>query len=159
MAYNSFIALTHFFNAAGNQSLKGAKSSKLPNEVLSMIMQYSDMQTYHSLANVSSCCREMACNRFRLNDYYAVIGINQKPKRLILEDICSGKKIDSTLKPCRHSVLVSRPHFGEQELDLSPIVGIADANRTSFMDLIILCFSGVGPKDPLYKKKGQFPQQ
>lgn len=94
MAYNSFIALTHFFNAAGNQSFKGTKSSKLPNEGLSMIMQYSVMQTYHSLANVSSCCREMACNRFRLNDYYAVIGINQKPKRLILEDIYMLRKED-----------------------------------------------------------------
>ena len=92
VAHNSFIALMHFFNAAGNQSLKGEKSSRLPNEVLPMIMQYSDMQTYRTLAKVPSCCREMACTRFRLNDDYAVVGIDQNPKRVILENVCSGKK-------------------------------------------------------------------
>lgn len=155
----SFVAMMRFFNGAANRSLIGAKSSILPNEVLTIIMQFSDTQTYHSLAKVSSYCRKMALTKFRLDDNYAVVGMQQEPGRFVLEDIHSGDKIESVLEARENDSLRGSLGDGKDGLVLNPVIGIADVNRPSIMSLITLIFSNVEPKDPLYTKKGRFPKQ
>ena len=155
----SFVALMRFFNAAANRSLVGTKSSILPNEVLTIILQFTDTQTYHALAKVSSYCRKMAITKFRLDDNYAVVGIQEEPGHFVLEDVHSGDKIESVLEAHENDPLRGSLGDGKDGLELNPVIGIADFNRPSIMSLITLIFSNVAPKDPLYTNKGRFPKQ
>lgn len=155
----SFVALMRFFNAAANRSLIGTKSSILPNEVLTIIMQSSDTQTYHMLAKVSYYCRKLAVTKFRLDDNYAVVSMQEEPGHFVLEDVHSGDKIESVLEVRENDSLRGSMGDGNDGLELNPVIGIADVNRPSIMSLITLVFSNVAPKDPLYTNKGRFPKQ
>jgi len=94
--HSNFIALMHFLNAAENQKVLGIKSSIFPNEVLLIIMHFSDGYTYHTLAKVSSYCRKVARTNFRLNNDYAAVGKGDRYCLLPLEDLQTGVKIKSS---------------------------------------------------------------
>ena len=164
--HSNFIALIHFFNAAESQKLTGTKSSIFPNEVLAIIMQFSDVHTYHTLAKVSSYCRKVAYTNFRLNNDYAVVGKGDRYGLLLLKDLQTGAKIRSSFSQKGRHVLSQLGLMdsdddepNDKELCMSPMIGIADVKRTSIMDRIKLTFSSVGPKDPFSKKKSEYPEQ
>lgn len=143
----AFVALMHFFDAAANHNLMGAKSKVFPNEILAAIMQLSDNQTYCALAKASACCRDMKCHRFRLNNDYAIVGIdtNRKRGKWIIEDRQTGEKMHTSIH-----------HFARRDKDaieVVPVIGAADTGRQSIMDIMTLRILGVRPKDPPYTKK------
>lgn len=154
----SFVALIRFFNAAGNKSVMSATSSILPNEILAIIMKFSNIQTYHALAKVSSSCREIACTRFRLNEDYAVVGVGQGHKQFTLEDLHSGDRVQSTLSSHGHDVLDIGKYVSDDDMALNPIVGVAGVQRASIVDPVSMIFSGLKPKDPISEKLGRYPK-
>lgn len=154
----SFVALTHFFEAAANQSVMGTKSSIFPNEILAMIMQFSDSQTYHTLAKVSSFCRKVACSRFRFNRDYVVIDVDKEHDHFILEDMYSVERIQSVLSLDVRERFDLHPDPKKDELELNPIIGVASVKRASIMDSVALLFSNIKPKEPFCAKSIRFPQ-
>lgn len=156
--HSSFIALTHFFEAAANQSVVGTKSSIFPNEILAIIMRFSDAQTYHTLAKVSSFCRRMASTRFRFSRDYVVIDVDREHDHFTLEDMYLGKRIQSVLSPNVRERFDLHPDPNKDELELNPIIGITSVKRASIMDSIALLFSNIKPKDPFCEKSIRFPQ-
>lgn len=143
--YFAFMLMYHFFNAAAAEKLAGTRSLLFPNEILSLIMDFSDMRTYLALAQASAFCHEISQHKLRLNDDYAVIGSGEDPETFVLEDLHSGKKIHSKLS-------MYREWLGRAIADglkLSPVIGVTDTDRLSIMDDVAIQLSDVTPKDPI----------
>lgn len=154
----SFVALMRFFDASGSKSVKGTRSSIFPNEILSTIMELSDIQTYHALSKASSGCRERACAKFRLNEDYALVDAGKSEKQFTLEDLHSGDRVQTTLSAHGHNVLDIGEDVRGNNMELNPIVGIADPQRASIVNPVAMIFSGLKPKDHISEKRGQYPQ-
>lgn len=154
----SFVALMRFFDVAGNKSVNGTTSSIIPNEILAIIMKFSDIQTCHAFSKVSSSCRKIACARFRLNEDYALVDVDKSQKQFTLEDLHSGDKVQTTLSTHGHDVLDIKEYVSVNDMELNPIVGIADPQRASILKPVAMIFSGLTPKDPISEKHGQYPK-
>jgi hypothetical protein len=157
----AFTAMIRFFDTAAKLSLEGAKSHTLPNEILSTIMRFTDARTYKNLASVSACCRQTSDRVYRLNDEYAVVGIgtrNASSSRFIVEDLHSGEEIESKVNhpTMEHSWSLFGDE-GDDDLQLNPVIGIADAARRIIMSSVTLTFSNVPPKDNPYMSEVHSP--
>ncbi|GFF74544.1 hypothetical protein IFM61606_02331 [Aspergillus udagawae] len=144
--YFAFMLMYHVFNAATAKRLAGTRSLLFPNEILSLIMEFSDMRTYLALAQTSAFCHEISHHKLRLNDDYAVIGSGKDPETFVLEDLHSGKTIYSKLSMYQENWL---GHAITDGLKLSPVIGVADTDRLSIMDDVAIQLSDVTPKDPM----------
>jgi hypothetical protein len=146
----------HFFNAAAAQRLAGTRSLLFPNEILSLIMDFSDMRTYLALAQSSAFCHEISHHKLRLNDEYAVIGGGKDPETFVLEDLHSGKKIHSKLSMYQENWL---GRAISNELKLSPVIGVKDTDRLSIMDDVAIQLSDMTPKDPVWSEAEEGPSR
>ncbi|KAH1557689.1 hypothetical protein KXX57_003542 [Aspergillus fumigatus] len=147
--YFTFMLMYHFFNAAAAERLAGTRSLLFPNEILSLIMDFSDMHTYLALAQSSAFCHELSHHKLRLNDEYAVIGSGEDSETFVLEDLHSGKKIHSKLSMYQKSWL---GHPIADGLKLSPVIGVTNTKRLSIMDDVTIQLSDVTPKDPVWSE-------
>lgn len=154
----SFVALIRFFSAAGKKSVMGRTSSILPNEILAMIMEFSDIQTFHALSKVSSGCREIACARFRLNEDYALVNSGEKQKQFTLKDLHSGDLVQTSLSAHCHNVLDIGKCVNDDDMVLNPVIGVAGVQRASIVDSVSMIFSGLKPKEPISEKRAQKPK-
>ncbi|RLM00458.1 hypothetical protein CFD26_106336 [Aspergillus turcosus] len=158
--YFTFMLMYHFFNGAAAAGLAGTRSLLFPNEILSLIMDFSDMRTYLSLAQTCAFCHEISHHKLRLNDDYVVIGSAEDPETFVLEDLHSGKKIHSKLSMYRENWL---GHSIGKGLKLSPVIGVRDTDRLSIMDDVAIQLSDVTPKDPIMPEteeaEGSFREQ
>ncbi|KAH1934562.1 hypothetical protein KXV48_004564 [Aspergillus fumigatus] len=147
--YFTFMLMYHFFNAAAAERLAGTRSLLFPNEILSLIMDFSDMRTYLALAQSSAFCHELSHHKLRLNDEYAVIGSGEDSETFVLEDLHSGKKIHSKLSMYQKNWL---GHPIADGLKLSPVIGVTNTKRLSIMDDVTIQLSDVTPKDPVWSE-------
>ncbi|EAW24934.1 uncharacterized protein NFIA_104220 [Aspergillus fischeri NRRL 181] len=147
--YFTFMLMYHFFNAAAAERLAGTRSLPFPNEILSLIMDFSDMRTYLALAQSSAFCHELSHHKLRLNDEYAVIGSGEDPETFVLEDLHSGKKIHSKLSMYQENW---RGRAIADGLKLSPVIGVTNTDRLSIMDDVAIQLSDVTPKDPVWSE-------
>ncbi|KAF7160960.1 hypothetical protein CNMCM5623_006522 [Aspergillus felis] len=154
--YFTFMLMYHFFNAAAAKRLAGTGSLLFPNEILSLIMDFSDMRTYLALAQASAFCHEISHHKLRLNDDYAVIGSGEDPETFVLEELHSGKKIHSKLSMYQENWLGRAIADG---LKLSPVIGVADPDRLSIMDDVAIQLSDVTPKDPMLSETEEGPSR
>ncbi|RHZ68557.1 uncharacterized protein CDV56_109671 [Aspergillus thermomutatus] len=154
--YFTFMLMCHFFSGAAAEGLAGTRSLLFPNEILSLIMDFSDMHTYLALAQASAFCHEISQHKLRLNDDYAVIGSGEDPETFVLEDLHSGKKIHSKLSMYQENWLGRATADG---LKLNPVIGVADTNRLSIMDDVAIQLSDMTPKDPMLSETGEVPSR
>ncbi|KAF4164490.1 hypothetical protein CNMCM6936_009072 [Aspergillus lentulus] len=154
--YFTFMLMYHFFNAAAAERLAGKRSLLVPNEILSLIMDFSDMRTYLALAQSSAFCHEISHRKLRLNDEYAVVGSGEDPETFVLEDLHSGKKIHSKLSMYQENWL---GRAISNELKLSPVIGVKDADRLSIMDDVAIQLTDMTPKDPMWSEAGEGPSR
>ncbi|KAE8151854.1 hypothetical protein BDV25DRAFT_152064 [Aspergillus avenaceus] len=141
----AFTMMMGVFNVASRLHLANTKSRVVPNEILLTIMQHADTQTYKNLASVSACCRDMCSRAFRLNDDYAIIGIENESgssSRYIVEDLHSGERKRLNMKS---RCLMNQSHFREDNdnLELNPVIGIANPARRSIIQSVTLEFPGL----------------
>lgn len=155
----AFVALMHFFDAAANHNLMGARSKIFPNEILGIIMQFSDYQTSYALSKSFACCRDMRCRTFPLNSDYTIVSAGADGKRdgWILEDRQTGERINSVVHYPRHQDDYDFDRRVDNAMKLNPVIGASDTGRQSIMDGVILCFPSVIPKNPLYTKEITHP--
>lgn len=153
----AFVALMHFFDAAANQHLLGARSKALPNEILTVIMQFSDIQTCLALAKVSPYCREMRCRKFLLNNDYAMIGVDAHGEQgsWTIEDRQTGERI-STQVSIKHTKF-GRSRDDKDDTRLNPVINVADKSRQSIVDSVTLHLPGVHSNNPVYTKEVSRP--
>ncbi|GKZ18463.1 hypothetical protein AbraIFM66951_003341 [Aspergillus brasiliensis] len=155
---NAFLAVLRFFDAATYRNLKHASSRVFPNEILGTIMRFSDTRTYRTLGEVSSYCRRIGNREFRLNDDYAVVGLDIAEESFILEDLHSGKKSNSQINHYNEDSWFPVT-LKDNEVKLNPVVGIADPIRQSILDSVGMVLSEVVHKRPPYTKQIDMPEQ
>ncbi|KAL2837900.1 hypothetical protein BJY01DRAFT_258208 [Aspergillus pseudoustus] len=164
------LLLIYFFDSAMDEHLQGSKSQVFPNEILSTIMEFSDHQTYLSLAKASACCRDFYYRKFRLDDEYAVVDQGNELLMSIymtLEDLETGKRIPASLgiektrKSSYSGESTSRkPTSNEPTLKLNPIIGVKEPNRRSILDSVNFCFTNISLKRSPYPDiKQDMPSQ
>ncbi|OJJ40529.1 hypothetical protein ASPWEDRAFT_123520 [Aspergillus wentii DTO 134E9] len=152
-----FVAMMNFFDVATDQRLAGAKSHKLPNEIMTAIMQFSDTQTYNNLAKISPCCREMSYRKYRPNNDYEIVGMSpENTEEFVFENRHTGEIFHST---CGYGVPDYDLDYGMHDpaFTLNPVVGVADANRMSLMSSVNLNLPGIPQKDTSYLNKKNRP--
>ncbi|PLB55128.1 hypothetical protein P170DRAFT_33011 [Aspergillus steynii IBT 23096] len=156
----TFNMMLRFFDAASKEQLAGARSRILPNEIMTIIMEFSDVRTYQILRKVSACGQQVGNRNIRLNDYYAVVGADgrQTPESFIVEDLRTGERITSTASCSSrsHWLFTSR---NKSSFELNPIIGIADASspRTAILQTISLFFTKLSAWDPEYTEEVEIP--
>lgn len=156
--------LISFFDATTDQSLDNSKSSVLPNEILTKIMEFTDVQTCLSFSRASGCCRNHYYRNFRLNDDYAIVskGSGSLPKdSFILEELSSGRRITSSLEVeiNKDEDRSFKPKKTEPRISLNAIVGMTDPGRRVIMDEWRLTFSNISPSRPPYPGERDMPNQ
>lgn len=151
----------HFFDAAANQHLLGAKSRVFPNEILTTIMQFTDAQSSHTLAKVSACWRDMICRRFPLDDHFSVVEVDPDGQSLVLENAHTGQRISSALDHLYKQSKNGWPRrpADKSEIVINPIIGIANPKRQSILDLVNLRLQNVELQEPPYENKVKLPRQ
>ncbi|KAF9887803.1 hypothetical protein FE257_009609 [Aspergillus nanangensis] len=148
----TFTYLVRFFSLAENHRLAGAKSSLIPVEIMGSIMEMADFSTSNKLSRLSSDCRHLSERKLRLNDEYAVVGIDDD-NSFILENLHSGEKISVKMES------INQDFCEPQETCLSPIVGIADPFRRSILNTVKIYVQNIVPKSPFYEENLDMPKQ
>lgn len=156
----TFTMMMRFFDAASKERLTGEKSRIFPNEIMSIIMDFADIRTYQALRKVSACCQQLGNRKIRLNDCYAVVGADRghSAEEFLVEDLRTGEKV--TLGVSYGSEVFDHSFASEDRpnLELSPIIGIADAsNRITIIETISLCFPKLSTQCPAYKEQVESP--
>ncbi|KAK1149403.1 hypothetical protein N8T08_006626 [Aspergillus melleus] len=155
----TFSMMLRFFDAASREHLAGEASRRVPNEIMSTVMEFSDVRTHQMLRKTSACCQQLGNSRIRLNDYYAIVGADrrQAPEQFIIEDLRTGERITSTVsyssKSYHHLANV------KSSIELNPVIGIADANSTrmTIIDTVSFYLSNLSASDPKYTEKIELP--
>ncbi|QMW40462.1 hypothetical protein G4B11_003742 [Aspergillus flavus] len=153
----TFTSMIRFLDIAARLHLADAKSRKVPNEILTSVMHFTDTQTYKNLANVSASCRQLSDRKFRLNDGYDVVGIDAQnmgsSRRFIIEDIQTGKRFYSEVQ---HLDLFFCRNTDKGMLDLYIVIG-EETTRRSVISLAALQYPMLSPKDTPCTNEVQMP--
>ncbi|KAE8318955.1 hypothetical protein BDV41DRAFT_571278 [Aspergillus transmontanensis] len=158
----TFALMIHFLDMATRLRLADAKSRRVPNEILTSVMHFTDAQTYKSLASVSASCRQLSDRKFRLTDGYDVVGIDTQSMgsslRFIIEDIHTRERF----YPERRYLIggnldfLSHRNAPEDILELYVVIG-EDTTRRSIINLAALQFLMLPPKDTPCTNEVQMP--
>ncbi|KAF7619024.1 hypothetical protein AFLA_000663 [Aspergillus flavus NRRL3357] len=153
----TFTSMIRFLDIAARLHLADAKSRKVPSEILTSVMHFTDTQTYKNLANVSASCRQLSDRKFRLNDGYDVVGIDAQnmgsSRRFIIEDIQTGKRFYSEVQ---HLDLFFCRNTDKGMLDLYIVIG-EETTRRSVISLAALQYPMLSPKDTPCTNEVQMP--
>ncbi|KAB8258225.1 hypothetical protein BDV32DRAFT_139757 [Aspergillus pseudonomiae] len=158
----TFTVMMRFLDMAARLRLASAKPRRVPNEILTSVMHFTDPQTYKKLTNVSSSCRQLSDHKFRLNDSYDVVGIDAQSmgtcRRFIMEDIHTGEKLYPEIQHDNSDASdfsLSRD-APEDMLELYIVIG-EETTRWSIVSLAVLRFLNLPPKDTACTNKVQMP--
>ncbi|GAB1203976.1 hypothetical protein APSETT445_002624 [Aspergillus pseudonomiae] len=156
----TFTVMMRFLDMAARLRLASAKPRRVPNEILTSVMHFTDPQTYKKLTNVSSSCRQLSDHKFRLNDSFDVVGIDAQSmgtcRRFIMEDIHTGEKLYPEIQHDNSDASdfsLSRD-APEDMLELYIVTG-EETTRRSIVSLAVLRFLNLPTKDTACTNKVQ----
>lgn len=158
----TFTSMIRFLDIAARLYLGDERSSRVPNEILTSIMHFTDTRTYRNLTNVSTSCRKLSDRKFRLNDGYDVVGIEAQSvgssRRFIIQDIHTKERLYSELQHFNRdaSDLFSSPDAPEDTLKLYTVIG-EETTRRSIIHLTALQFPMLPSKDMPCTNEVQMP--
>ncbi|OGM49050.1 hypothetical protein ABOM_002343 [Aspergillus bombycis] len=163
----TFILMVQFLDRAARLRLADATSRKVPNEILTSIMHFTDTQTYKNLANVSASCRQLSDRKFRLTDSYDVVGTDAQSmgtsRRFIMEDIHTGERFYPEMQRSHSNALDfsfgrnAPENAPENMLELYIVIGEESTRRRNIISLATLRFQNLPPTDTRCTKSVEMP--